>query len=71
MIGSGPGRNGGTRIGPLARVRQFKFARTGAGQAPNLDLEKDFDWEVSIGEHVYKDVMKLPSMFGRRAKRCL
>jgi hypothetical protein len=30
----------------------------GAGQARNLDLKKDFDWEISIGEQVYKDVIR-------------
>jgi hypothetical protein len=65
VIGSGPGGNGGTRIGPLARVRRLSLRDPGAGQARNLDLENDFDWE--IGEHVYKDVMKLRSMLAREA----
>jgi hypothetical protein len=70
-MGLGPGGSGGTRSGRWREFDSLISRDPGAGQARNLRLKKDFDWEFSIGEHVHKDVMKLPYMIGWRAKRCL
>jgi len=59
-----------TRLRPLARVRQFKFCEIKApGKQAIWTSRRDFDWEISIGEHVYKDVINLPSMSGPPAMR--